>query len=222
MRLLRETAAIAAKDLRIEARGRYAIAAVLPFAATMLVVFGLALGPGRELLRQTAPGLLWLAVLFASVLSFRQAYETEAEDGALEGLVLAPVDRAAIFLGKGLAVAAGLLVLEAVTILLVAVLFDLALAGRPLVVGAAFVLGTVGLAAVGSLFGAISQSPRARESVVPLLILPLAVPVLLAGIRATAEAGAGGEVASWLGLLVAFDAIFVVLGMLVFGHLLED
>ncbi len=89
MSLVSHASAVAAKDLRIEVRGRYALGAVLPFAGTLLIVFGLSLGPGRDLLQETAPGLLWLAVLFASVLSFRRAYETEGEDGALEGLLLA-------------------------------------------------------------------------------------------------------------------------------------
>jgi heme exporter protein B len=224
MTLLRESAAIARKDLLIEVRGRYAIGAVLPFAGTLLVAFGLSLGPGRTLLHETAPGLLWLAVLFASVLSFRQAYQSEAEDGALEGLLLAPVDKAAVFLGKAVAVAVQLLVLEAVVLLLVAGLFDVSLGGRPGLLAGAFVLGTVGLAAVGSLFGVLSESARAREAIVPLLVLPLATPVLLAGVRATALAttGGSGSVGGWLGLLVAFDLVLLSAGTLVFGHLLED
>src|SRR5439155_4035691 len=131
MTLLADTLAVARKDLRIEVRGRYGLAAVLPFAATLLIAFGLSLGPGRSLLQETAPGLLWLAVLFASVLSFRQAYQSEGEDGALEGLILAPLDKAAIFLGKAAAVAVQLLVLEAAVLLLVAGLFDLSLGRRP-------------------------------------------------------------------------------------------
>ena len=112
MTMLREVAAIAGKDLRLEVRGRYALGAVLPFAATLLITFGLSLGPGRSLLLQAAPGLLWLAVLFASVLSFRRAYEAESEDGALEGLALAPIDRASIFLGKAAAVVVQLWALD--------------------------------------------------------------------------------------------------------------
>src|SRR5213593_2721333 len=112
MTLLADTLAVARKDLRIEVRGRYALGAVLPFAATLLIAFGLSLGPGRTLLRETAPGLLWLAVLFASVLASRRAYEAEAEDGAMEGLLLAPVDKAAVFLGKATGVSAQLIVLE--------------------------------------------------------------------------------------------------------------
>jgi heme exporter protein B len=222
--LLRQTAAIAAKDLRIEIRGRYALGAVLPFAGTLLIAFGLSLGPGRTLLQESAPGLLWLAVLFASVLSFRQAYQAEAEDGALEGLLLSPVDRAAVFLGKAAAVVVELLVMEAVVVLMVAGLFGLSLGREPLTLVASFVLGTIGLGAVGSLFGVMTESPRAREAVFPLLLLPLATPVLVAGVKATAlaVAGSGGEAGSWLGLLVAFDLVFLAVGTLVFGYLLED
>jgi heme exporter protein B len=224
MTLLRESAIVARKDLLIELRGRYALGAVLPFAGTLLIAFGLSLGPGRTLLQETAPGLLWLAVLFASVLSFRQAYQSEGEDGALEGLTLAPVDKASIFLGKAGAVAVQLLALEAVVLLLVAALFDLSLGGRPELLAGAFLLGTIGLAAVGSLFGVLAESPRAREAVFPLLVLPLATPVLLAGVRATALAtvGGSGSIGGWLGLLVAFDLVLLSAGTLVFGHLLED
>ena len=224
MSLARETVAVAAKDLRIEIRGRYAMGTVLPFAATLLIAFGLSIGPGRTLLRDTAPGLLWLAVLFASVLAFRRSYEAEGEDGAMEGLVLSPVDRASIFLGKALAVAAQLLVLEAVVVVMVSALFDLSFARDAGVTAAAFALGTAGLAAVGSLFGVLTESARAREAVFPLLVLPLSVPVLIAGVKVTAIAttGVGGSAASWLGLLAAFDAVFLAAGTLVYGSLLED
>ncbi len=224
MTLLREAAAVAGKDLRIEVRGRHALGAVLPFSATLLIVFGLSLGPGRTLLQQTAPGLLWLAVLFGSVLSFRSAYQAEGEDGALEGLTLSPVDRAAVFLGKAAAVAVQLWALEVVVVLLVSGLFGLSLGRDPAALAGALLLGTVGLSAVGSLFGVLEESPRAREALVPLLVLPLAVPVLLGGVKATAlaAAGRGGEALSWLGLLVAFDAVFLATGTLVFGYLLED
>jgi heme exporter protein B len=198
--------AIAGKDLRIEVRGRYALGAVLPFAATLLITFGLSLGPGRR------------------VLSFRRAYEAESEDGALEGLALAPIDRASIFLGKAAAVAVQLWALEAAIVLLVAVLFGLPFGGSPLVLLGAFALGTVGLAAVGSLFGVLESSPSAREAVFPLLVLPLAVPVLLGGVKATALAttGHGADAGSWLLLLLAFDAVFLSAGTLVFGFLLDD
>jgi len=224
MTLVGQAAAVAGKDLRIQVRSRYGLGAVLPFAGTLLVAFGLSLGPDRSLLEETAPGLLWLAVLFASVLSFRQAYQIESEDGAMDGLLLSPLDRAAIFLGKAVAVAAELVLLEAVVVLLVAALFGLSLGKAPAVLIAAFLLGTLGLSAIGSLFGAVTDSSRTREAIFPLLVLPLATPVLVAGVKATelAAAGRAGEAGSWLGLLVAFDVVFLSVGMIVFGQLLED
>jgi len=224
MNLARQSGLIAAKDLRIEVRGRYALGAVLPFAATVLLAFGLSLGPDRTLLQRTAPGLLWLAVLFASILSFRRAYESEGEDGALEGLLLAPIDKAAVFLGKAVAVLAQLLVFEAAVLLLVTGLFGLSLGASPLTLAAAFVLGSAGLAAVGSMFGLLAESPRAREAIFPLLVLPLTTPALIAGVKATslAAAGRGASAGGWLGLLLAFDVVLVAAGTLVFGQLLED
>ena len=224
MTLLRLAWTVAGKDLRIETRARHAAGTVLPFAATLLVAFGLSVGPGRAILAETAPALLWVSVLFAAVLAFRRAYEVEGEDGAMETLVLAPVDRAAVFLGKAAAVALTLLALEAVVVVLAAALFDVSLTADPGLLVAGLVLGTVGLASVGSLFGVLAQAPRAREAVLPLLVLPVATPVLVAGVKVTAlaAAGGGGEAASWLGLLAAFDVAFLAAGTLVFGYLLEE
>ncbi|HEY1330387.1 MAG TPA: heme exporter protein CcmB [Actinomycetota bacterium] len=224
MSLWRGAVAVAAKDVRVEVRGRHAFGTVLPFAATLLIAFGLSLGPDRTLLQQTAPGLLWLAMLFASVLSFRRSYEAEGEDGALDGLLLAPIDKASVFLGKAAAVVLQLLALEIVVVLLVVALFGLSIGANAGVLAAAFVLGTIGLAAVGSLFGILTESPRAREAIFPLLVLPLCTPVIIAGVKATALAtsGSGSEAGSWLGLLVAFDLVFLAAGTLVFEYLMED
>lgn len=216
--------AIAVKDLRIEVRGRYALVSVLPFAATMLLAFGFALGPGRTLLVQTAPGLLWLAALFAAVELFHRSYQAEADGGALEGLLLAPVDKGAIYLGKAFAAAVQLLVLFAATTALVIVLFGLPIGPRPGLLALTVLLGTVGLAALGSLLGLLAVAARSRQAALPLLVLPLVSPVLIAAIRSTAllTAGRTDQVGGWLGLLAAFDAAFVATGFLVFAHLLED
>jgi heme exporter protein B len=219
----RQATTIAGKDLRLEVRGRHALGTLLPFAATLLVAFGFAFGPGRDVLQRTAPGLLWMAVLFAAVMASRRAYQAEAEDGALEGLLLAPVDKAAVFVGKAAAIAFQLAALVVAVLLLVVVLFDLSI-GSPLALAGAFALGSVGLAAVGGMFGVVAEAARTREAVFPMLVLPLATPVLIAGVRATdlAATGRAGEAASWLGLLVAFDVVFVSVGVLVFGYLMED
>ena len=223
MTFARQATTIAGKDLRLEVRGRHALGTLLPFAATLLVAFGFAFGPGRDVLQRTAPGLLWMAVLFAAVMASRRAYQAEAEDGALEGLLLAPVDKAAVFVGKAAAIAFQLAALVVAVLLLVVVLFDLSL-GSPLALAGAFALGSVGLAAVGGMFGVVAEAARTREAVFPMLVLPLATPVLIAGVRATdlAATGRAGEAASWLGLLLAFDVVFVSVGVLVFGYLMED
>jgi heme exporter protein B len=221
---LRIAWAIAEKDLKIEVRGRYALVSVLPFAATMLLAFGFALGPGRTLLVQTAPGLLWLAALFAAVELFHRSYQAEADGGALEGLLLAPVDKGAIYLGKAMAAAVQLLVLFVATMALVVVLFGLPIGPRPALLALTVVLGTVGLAALGSLLGLLAVAVKSRQAAIPLLVLPLVSPVLIAAIRATAllSSGSTDQVGGWLALLVAFDAAFVATGFLVFTHLLED
>jgi heme exporter protein B len=220
---LRQAIAIAGKDLRLELRGRHALGSLLPFAATLLIAFGFAFGPGRDVLDRIAPGLLWMAVLFASVMSARRAFQAETEDGALEGLLLAPIDKAAVFVGKATAIAVELIALAACVLVLVVLLFDLSL-GDPLPSIAAFALGSVGLAAVGGLFGVVAEAARTREAIFPMLVLPLVTPVLIAGVRATdlATTGHGGEALSWLTLLLAFDVVFVATGILVFGYLMED
>jgi heme exporter protein B len=223
MTLLRHAVTIAAKDVLAEFRSKHAVATLLPFAATLLVSFGFAFGPGRDVLIRTAPGLLWMAVLFAAVIAARRAYQTESEDGALEGLLLAPIDKAAVFLGKAAAIALQLLILVACALVLVVLLFDLTVRG-PLVLAGAFGLGVVGLAAVGGLFGVLAEAARTREAIFPTLVLPLVTPVLVAGVRATdlAATGRADEALAWLGLLVAFDVVFVSLGVLVFGFVMED
>lgn len=214
---------LATKDLRLEARGRHAANLLLPFAAATLVVFGLTLGPGRQLLQTTAPALLWVTTLFAALLGARNAFELEDEDGALTGLLLAPADKGAVFLGKMLALALMLAALQTAAGVIALLLFGLELAGPAAGVLAAFVLGSLGLAAVGALFSALVVSAKAREALLPVLVLPVTIPVALAGIRVTALGlGGGAGVGSWLAILAAFDAVFVAAGFLLFVWVLED
>jgi len=215
--------AVAGKDLRVEVRSRYALGSVLPFAATMLLAFGFALGPDRPLLRQTAPGLLWLAGLFAAVDLFARSYRSEADAGALDGLLLSPVPKGAVYLGKAVAASGQVLVLMVVTGLMVAVLFGLPLGRSPALLGLTTLLGVVGLSALGSLFGLLTVLGR-RQAALPVLVLPLVSPVVIGAIRATSTLVQGGTegVAGWVGVLVAFDAAFLATGYLVYGHLIED
>jgi len=221
---MRVAGAIAAKDLRTEMRGRSAVSTVLPFAVTMLLAFGFALGPDRLLLAQTAPGLLWLAALFASVELCHRSYQNEAANGALEGLLLSPVDKGAVYLGKAAAAFVQLMVLMVVTAGIVAVLFGLPVGAAPGLLLLTALLGIAGLSTLGSLLGLLAVRSRTRQAALPVLILPLVSPVIIAATSATADLtrGTTAGVGGWLGIMVAFDAAYLAAGYIVFGHLLED
>jgi heme exporter protein B len=221
---LRVVEAIAVKDLRTEVRSRSAASVVLPFAATMLLAFGFALGPDRMLLIRAAPGLLWLAALFASVELCYRSYQAEAVGGALEGLLLSPVDKGAVYLGKSVAAFVQLMGLFVVTMGIVVVLFGLPIGPEPGLLLLTVVLGIAGLSGLGSLLGLLAVRGRTRQAALPVLVLPLVSPVIIGATRATATLtqGSTSGVAGWLGLLAAFDAAFLATGYLVFGHLLED
>ena len=217
--------AIARKDALAELRGRHAVVSTLFFSAIVLLLFGFALGPDAQRLADAAPGLLWLALVFAGVLAVNRLHLLETDDGALEQLALYPITRRAIYAGKaigGFAVmlALGLIVLGAVGILFAV---DVAAAIVPLL--ATVVLGAIGIAAVGTFYAGVTVRLRAREVMLPLLMLPVLAPLLLAAVKATAAALAGdpfGELGAWLQLLVAFDVIMLVAGAATYGYLLED
>jgi heme exporter protein B len=221
----RTALAIARKDALAELRGRHATVSTLFFSAIVLLLFGFALGPDSARLAAAAPGLLWLAVVFAGILAVNRLHLLETDDGALEQLALYPVARRAIYAGKALGGFAVMLVLGLVVLGSVGVLFaiDIAAAWLPLL--ATVVLGAAGIAAVGTFYAGVTVRLRAREVMLPLLMLPVLAPLLLAAVKATAAALAGdpfGELAAWLQLLVAFDVIMVVAGAATYGYLLED
>ena len=212
--------AVARKDLVVEARSRTNVNAMLFFAATVLLIFGFALGPNPDRLRTAAGGLLWLAFVFAGVLAFGRAYQLEAENNAFEGLLLVAQNRSAVYAGKVLGTVVVMLVIEGVTLPLMAVLYNLDLRGGVLPLVLIGVLGTLGYAAVGALYGALTMSLRAREVLLPLLLLPVTVPVILGAVKATtyALAGEDGQLSLWLELLAAFDVVFLTAGLLVFEY----
>ena len=217
--------AIARKDALAEMRGRNAAVSTLFFAAVVLLLFGFALGPDAQRLADAAPGLLWLALVFAGVLAVDRLHLLETDDGAFEQLALYPITRRAIYAGKAIGGFAVMLVLGVVVLGAVGILFavDVVAALLPLLI--TVVLGAVGIAAVGTFYAGVTVRLRAREVMLPLLMLPVLAPLLLGAVKATAAALAGdpfGELGAWLQLLAAFDVIMVVAGAATYGYLLED
>ena len=186
MSLLREEArialAIARKDAVAELRGRHATVSTLMFSAVVLLLFGFALGPDSTRLAAAAPGLLWLAVVLAGMLAVNRLHLLETDDGALEQLALYPISRRAIYAGKALAGLGVMLLLGLLVLVAVGILFavDVAAAWLPLV--ATVVLGAVVIAAVGTFYAGLTVRLRAREVMLPLLMLPVLAPLLLGAV----------------------------------------
>ena len=221
------TRAVARKDLRIEWNSRILVNQVAPFAAIVMVLFAFALD-NDGILQRVAPGLVWLATLFSMLVVIQRSFSVESADGALDALRVAGVDSVAIFLGKSLALAVQLLVLEALLIFTAVVLYavEITLAGFGLVV-VTVVAATVGLACVGTLYGGLAAGVRGRETLLPLLLLPVVAPVLIGATRATESAFASGgatisEGWPWVGLLAVFAVLFVAVGSVAFGPLVDE
>jgi heme exporter protein B len=213
---------VAGKDLRIEARSRVALWQVVPFAVLVLVLLAFAIGPGVAPLRHASPGIFWIAVLFSTVLTVQRSVAIESGEGTRDGLRLSGIDPGGIFLGKAAAVGLQLLVLQVVLWAAMTFLFDV----RVHVVwlaASATVLATVGLACAGVLYGALSAGLRVRETLLPILVLPVLAPVLLAGSKAW-EAALNNHASSgaqWLRILIPFAVIYLVVGVVFYGPLQE-
>lgn len=219
----RDAVVVGGKDIRIELQSRVATMQVAPYAVLVLLLFGFAFDQNHALLAQAAPGLFWVAVLLCSLLAVQRSYAIEAADGAADGLRLSGLDPAGIFLGKAAAVAAQLVALEVVLGVGVVVLFGTHLRDPALLLLSA-AAATVGLAAAGTVYGMIASGLRVRETLLPLLILPVVAPVLL-GATQCWMAALGSSTTDgwkWLSLLGSFGAIYVALGVLSFSTLVED
>jgi heme exporter protein B len=217
--------AIARKDALSELRGRQAAVSTLFFAGLVLLLFGFALGPDSRRLAEAAPGLLWLAIVFGGLLTVARLHQVETDDGALDELARYPLERRAIYAGKAIAGLLAMLVLGGVLLPVVAILYGIdLLAAAPLLV-LILVLGAIGFAAVGTFYAGVTVRMRAREVMLPLLMLPVIAPLLLAAVKATAAALGGdpfGELAAWLQLLAAFDLVMLLAGAAGYGYLLEE
>src|SRR6185436_12820327 len=221
---LRRVRAIIWKDLTTERRSKAGFNAVAFLGVLILLLFGFALGPDAQALRDAAAGALWLAILFAGVLAFNRSYQLELEGGALEPLLLYPAPRWTLFAGKLLANLLFVLLVEVVVVPIAVVLFHATLGNTWLLQLGVLLLGSVGFVALGTFYASMASRSRAREVLLPLLLFPMLVPVLLAAAEASKALMAGdpmSDAGAWLKLLGAFDVIFVVASLLAFEQVIE-
>jgi heme exporter protein B len=224
MTWLTPAATIAAKDLRLEIKTRDVVASVGLFVLLVVVTASFAFptsGAGRE---GVAAGVLWMAFLFAALLGMGRSMALEKEESCLEGLMVSPAPREAIFLGKLFANLGFTFAVELLILPVFVVLLDLQVDGIVTLI-LTTLLGTIGLATVGTLFSAMAVNTRGREAILPLLVMPVSVPLMIAAVKSTEAAFSGGWTASttsWLLLMVGYDALFLLVALATFPHVMEE
>lgn len=223
MNFLRKVLAIVQKDIAVELRTKEMLSSMFVFALLVIVIFNFAFELRVEDVRKVTPGVLWVTFTFAGMLGLNRSFVLEKDRGCLEGLLLCPVDRSAIYFGKMLGNFIFMTVVEAIILPIFSVLFNLSLLrpGLLLIV----VLGTLGFAGVGTLFSAMAVHTRAREVMLPVLLFPVVVPAMIAAVKATGGILDGqifSEMAHWLRLLVAFDVIFLAISFMTFDYVVEE
>jgi heme exporter protein B len=225
MELLRQTYLLLCKDLRLELRRRESLLTMFFFGALLLFVFHFSFDPAPDKVFEMAPALLWLAFLFTGTLGLAQLFQSERENHCLDALLLAPLDRGALFLAKTCFNLFLMLAVEIVVMPLFWVLFNLPMWNLLPLLFLVTLLGTVGFCVLGTILSAMTLRARARELLLPLVLFPLMIPVLLATIRCMENILRGGDFgdgAPWLRLLLGFDVIFLTLGVLIFDWVIES
>lgn len=212
--------AIARKDIAQELRAKDIVVSALLFALLVIVVFNFALSPTPQTVALVAPGMLWVAFVFAGVLGVNRALGMEKESGGMQALMLAPVGREVIFFGKMLGNFVFMLLVEVVVFPVFAAMNNFSPLQPGVIPIALF--ATLGIAAVGTLFSAMAVNTRSREVMLPLLMFPALTPAIVAAVEATAAVAQGGEPGRWLPFLIAFDAVFLVACPLAFSAAAED
>ena len=223
MGYLRKVFASVWEDVRAELRTKDILSSMLVFAALAVVIFQFAFDLRADNARLVLPGVVWIAITFSGVLGLNRSFILEQDRGSMEGLLLAPMDRSVIYFGKLIGNLLFIFAVELVLLPLASIFFNVWIV-TPSVLLVVF-LGTIGFAAVGTLFAALSVNTRAREVMLPILLFPIMVPVLIAGVRALGALLDGEtlkDVAQWLRLLVAYDVIFIAAAFLLFDYVVEE
>jgi heme exporter protein CcmB len=217
---------VAVKDLTVEVRSREILSTTVFFAISCVLVFAFALVKDGRTVVDAAAGILWIAIAFSGTLALGRTFERERYTDTLRALMLAPAERPAIYVGKLIAVTAMILAAEALLVPLVALLFQAPLFDRPVLLAALLGCGTLGFAAVGTLFAAMLVRARSRDVLLPVLLYPITIPVIIGGVRGTAALVSTPAdvpmVQFWIGLLAFFDVVFVVLSLWTFEPLMTD
>jgi heme exporter protein B len=222
---LQQVLALLAKDLKTEWRTREIFTSMFVFAVLVVVVFNFAIGADTELIRQVASGVVWVALLFATVLGLQRAGQMESEEDSLQGVLLALRDRSALFVAKMIAQMLYLLVVVICILPLCGIWFRIDFIACIGGLCVAFALGILGLSIVGTLFAMIALHTRACEVMLPMLFLPVSIPLTIAAVQATAQLIDGkslGDIADHLTLLGIFDVVFFVLTLMIFDYVVED
>ena len=223
MKFWSKVIAITWKDTISEMRTKEIVFSVLVFTLLVIVIFNFAFGASREMMNLVAPGILWVTFAFAGVLGLQRSFVPEKEQGCLEGLMVCPISREAIYLGKLLGSLFFMLVIEAIALPIFAVLFNLPVLTFQLIV--ITVLTTIGFVSIGTLFSALAVNTKARDMVLPILFLPVVVPLIISAVKASGQALAGGswsDMVPWLQIIGAFDVIFLVVSFWVFAFVIEE
>jgi heme exporter protein B len=221
----RAAGAILAKDLRLELRRVETVGTMVVFAVLVATMFVFAGDPTPEDLRRLGPGALWVSLLFAGAIGFGRWFAQEERNQALQGLLVSPVDRAALFAGKWAGATLFLLGIECALVPVTLTMYQLDLRGAWGELALLLVTVTVGYSALGTFFAAVAARTTAGELLLPILLFPLSVPLLLAGAeggQALVEGGRMGDYWSWLSLAVAFDVIFGTVCTLAFEYVIEE
>lgn len=217
---------IVRKDFAIEVKSREILYTTLLFALSCVLVFAFALVKEGQAPPDAAPAILWIAIMFAGTLALGRTFERERYGETLRALMLAPAPRSGLYVGKLLGIVFLLGVAELILVPLVAFLFSAALFASPLLFGLLLASGTVGFAAVGTLFAAMLMRVRTRDVLLPILLYPITVPVIIAGVRGTSALLASPvdepTATMWLSILVAFDVVFVTLALWMFEPLMTE
>src|SRR4051794_4223206 len=217
---------IVRKDVAIEARSWEVVTTTLFFATATVLIFAFAFVKEGQAAEDAASGILWIAIAFSGTLALGRTFERERYSETLRALLLAPAPRPALYLGKLLGMVALLGFTEVLLVPMIAFMFQATLFSRPLLLVALLAGGTVGFTAVGTLFAAMLVRARSRDVLLPILLYPITIPVIIAGVRGTAALLAAtpdeATATMWIGILAAFDVVFVTLALWTFEPLMTE